>query len=214
MDKDNMNKDNMNKDNMDGKDKGKDIDDKPQTFIDMKNHYEIEYLHFMINILEPFIEFKSGQSNDVTIIFKGKEASENKVINTKQFIHFIQITFPNFIKDEIINLKEQISIEHKGKDTFERFIKLGLDEFKEEYTKNNNNKEEEEDGIYNTIINMKDEEIEKRKKFYSDPNEYSKLDNIFNSKLTYLDRLLNFNKEKHSKVEGVLTFIKNIKYIL
>ena len=102
MDKDNMNKDNMNKDNMDGKDKGKgkDIDDKPQTFIDMKNHYEIEYLHFMINILEPFIEFKSGQSNDVTIIFKGKEASENKVINTKQFIHFIQITFPNFIKDE------------------------------------------------------------------------------------------------------------------
>ena len=68
MDKDNMNKDNMNKDNMDGKEKGKDIDDKPQTFIDMKNHYEIEYLHFMINILEPFIEFKSGQSNDVTII--------------------------------------------------------------------------------------------------------------------------------------------------
>ena len=186
--------------------------DAGQMFIDMKDHYEIEYINFIINILEPFIDFKFNKGDDVIKIFykDSKLPGGKKEISVKEFIHFIQISFPRFIKEEANDLRKVINKEHQDKDTFERFLKLGIDEFKDSYVK----QKKEKDDMYDTVINMNTDEIEKRKTFYNDDKGYNELSKVMRSKLTYLDRLLHFNKEKHSKIDDILKLVENIKYLL
>ena len=182
----------------------------------MKNHYELEYIHFMVNILEPFIYFKKNEGESdggIIIMYKGKfEKDEKKVsekeINIKQFIHFIQITFPIFIKEEIDILKEEIDEGKKQQDTFNIYNQLGMDGFKDRY------KGKEDDKYYKKIIDSNEEELNNIKSFYQDVNGYSRLSKAMASKSSYLERLLNFNKLKHSKIEDVINLFMNIEYII
>lgn len=203
-------------------------DESNYTYIDMKNHYEIEYINFFINVLEPFIRFKknhSVSSNEsyITIIYKDKtkENSEEdnsdegiveKEINIKEFIFFLQISFPKYLNNEVNQINKLLNKESLDKKIFEKFLKLGLDDFKEFYNKEEN--KEEKNGMYESIIKMNKEDIDKMTKFYRDEKGYKEITKIMTSKLNYLKRLLDFNREKHSKIEDILNLVKNIEYLI
>ena len=83
-----------------------------------------------------------------------------------------------------------------------------MDGFKDRY------KGKEDDKYYKKIIDSNEEELNNIKSFYQDVNGYSRLSKAMASKSSYLERLLNFNKLKHSKIEDVINLFMNIEYII
>ena len=91
----------------------------PIPAIDLNEYdlsYELQFTTFMITLLEPYIRFdrKSG----VPEIYRkgGRSPAGEERISVKEYVYFIQYTFPNIIDTEIRLLKEKILDERTNKD--------------------------------------------------------------------------------------------------
>ena len=82
--------------------------------------YEIQCIELMIEALKPFIHFSINSYGNIDIRRRGKGVMKEGNINGKDYIHFIQKTFPNIIDDEIKQLNE-LSDDEKVKCLFDNF---------------------------------------------------------------------------------------------
>ena len=204
-----------------------------ETFLSNKDYYELEYIYFMIEVLKPFIEFKrvssrgcsvrSGQGTDQIRIYL-KRSSE--MIDKKQFIHFIQITFPEKIKEEINNVeysKSRIKLYNAEKRIFKAFLEMDRNNFKNEYVLQS---DKNDSTIATKFLNSNYVEIDKYRTYYGIPipnndhvegcsalPEAEKIIN-FKNELTYFNKLLTFNFHKHKQIEDVLKFINSLDYVI
>tara|TARA_Y100000817_G_scaffold219816_1_gene173345 strand:+ start:3308 stop:3940 length:633 start_codon:yes stop_codon:yes gene_type:complete len=204
-----------------------------ETFLSNKDYYELEYIYFMIEVLKPFIEFKrvssrgcsvrSGQGTDQIRIYL-KRSSE--MIDKKQFIHFIQITFPEKIKEEINNVEYSISrknLYNAEKKIFKAFLEMDRNDFKNEYVLQS---DKNDSTIATKFLNSNYVEIDKYRTYYGIPipnndhvegcsalPEAEKIIN-FKNELTYFNKLLTFNFHKHKQIEDVLKFINSLDYVI
>ena len=203
------------------------------TFLSNKDYYELEYIYFMIEVLKPFIEFKRvssrgcsvrpGQGTDQIRIYL-KRSSE--MIDKKQFIHFIQITFPEKIKEEINNVEYSISrknLYNAEKKIFKAFLEMDRNDFKNEYVLQS---DKNDSTIATKFLNSNYVEIDKYRTYYGIPipnndhvegcstlPEAEKIIN-FKNELTYFNKLLTFNFHKHKQIEDVLKFINSLDYVI
>ena len=78
--------------------------------------YELQFTTFMITLLEPYIRF--GRKSEATEIYRkgGKSPAGEERISVKEYVYFIQYTFPNIIDTEIRLMKEKILDERTHKD--------------------------------------------------------------------------------------------------
>ena len=170
----------------------------PIPVIDLNEYdlsYDIQFVSFMITLLDPYIYFVSNKSNNVmglslkTIQIFKKNGDPNNTLNINsdsqelnhgQFIEFIQHTFPDIITDQLkmnIELYREENIKYKiFRETYmENFneYKYRFDDNMDEYTK-----------YCKYFQKMNKEEIMNQMKYY-DPTNYN----------------LNFvkQKRKHSK---------------
>ena len=201
------------------------------TFLSNKDYYELEYINFMIEVLKPFIEFKrvssrscsvrSGQGTDQIRIYL-KISGEN--IDKKQFIHFIQITFPEKIKEEINNIEYFISrknLYNAEKKIFKAFLEMDRNDFKNEYVLQS---DKNDSTIATKFLNSNYVEIDKYRTYYEIPipnNDHvegcsdlaEKIIN-FKNEITYFNKLLIFNLHKHKQIDDVLKFINSLDYVI
>ena len=92
----------------------------PIPVIDLNEYdlsYELQFTTFMITLLEPYIRF-DRKSEAPEIYRKGGERSPAGAegISVKEYVYFIQYTFPNIIDTEIRLLKEKILDGRTNKD--------------------------------------------------------------------------------------------------
>lgn len=73
--------------------------------------YEIQYIDDMIRILNPFIRFKFNKDGELDIFKKGSGLLIEEKITTKEFINFIQYTFPEIVREEI----KKVAVDHGGR---------------------------------------------------------------------------------------------------
>ena len=204
-----------------------------ETFLSNKDYYELEYIYFMIEVLKPFIEFKrvssrgcsvrSGQGTDQIRIYL-KRSSE--MIDKKQFIHFIQITFPEKIKEEINNVEYSISrknLYNAEKKIFKAFLEMDRNDFKNEYVLQS---DKNDSTIATKFLNSNYVEIDKYRTYYgigiptNDQVEgcsalpQAEKKSTLKNKLTYFNKLLTFNFHKHKQIEDVLKFINSLDYVI
>ena len=78
--------------------------------------YELQFTTFMITLLEPYIRF--DRKSEAPEIYRkgGKSPAGEKRIPVKEYVYFIQYTFPNIIDTEIRLMKEKILDERTNKD--------------------------------------------------------------------------------------------------
>ena len=195
--------------------------------INMKEHYELEYIHFMINILNPYIDIsriKENDNDDGTIKMMMRRSETDKVeLTNAHFVHFLQVSFPKIINDESSTIKSEMDTKHLEHDIFECYLRMDLDDFKKTYEKNDS------DSFYLKLINMNEEELTKMKKYYGLDSSKSKSEDSKSTvgdvdynkeleelgrRLTYLERLSDFNKKKHSTISNILELVDNFKYII
>ena len=204
-----------------------------ETFLSNKDYYELEYIYFMIEVLKPFIEFKrvssrgcsvrSGQGTDQIRIYL-KRSSE--MIDKKQVIHFIQITFPEKIKEEINNVeysKSRIKLYNAEKRIFKAFLEMDLNNFKNEYVLQS---DKNDSTIATKFLNSNYVEIDKYRTYYgigiptNDQVEgcsalpQAEKKSTLKNKLTYFNKLLTFNLHKHKQIDDVLKFINSLDYVI
>ena len=92
----------------------------PIPAIDLNEYdlaYELQFTTFMLTLLEPYIRF-DRKSEESQIYRKGGGARLliEEGISVKEYVYFIQYTFPNIINTEIRLLKEKILDERTNKD--------------------------------------------------------------------------------------------------
>jgi len=89
--------------------------------------YEIQYIDDMIRILNPFIRFKFNKDGELDIFKKGSGLLIEEKITTKEFINFIQYTFPEIVREEIRKLAESDLRKSRNLRNLEKLIphKLG-----------------------------------------------------------------------------------------
>ena len=200
------------------------------TILSNKDYYELEYINFMIEVLKPFIEFQRvssrgcsvGSVDQIRIYFK----KSGEMIDKKQFIHFIQITFPEKIKEEINNVEYSISrknLYNAEKKIFKAFLEMDRNDFKNEYVLQS---DKNDSTIATKFLNSNYVEIDKYRTYYGIPipnndhvegcstlPEAEKIIN-FKNELTYFNKLLTFNFHKHKQIEDVLKFINSLDYVI
>ena len=207
-----------------------DIIDKDWLILESKNHYELDYIHFMINILKPFIQFKkSNEESHINILHFNSKSNKFEDINISEFIHFIQIVFPKLIKKKIKCIKNSLLLSNYEKDAFKIFINIGSIDFKKLYIDNNDHnsllKNDNLNIDYNKYLDLDTNDINKLKLYYGinckgyeypieKGSEIIKYENDLNEKLAYFEHLLIFNYIKHKKIKYVLRFIKNLHYVI
>ena len=91
----------------------------PIPVIDLNEYdlsYELQFTTFMITLLEPYIRF--GRKSEAPEIYRkgGKSPAGEERISVKEYVYFIQYTFPNIIDTEIRLMKEKILDERTNKD--------------------------------------------------------------------------------------------------
>ena len=188
-----------------------------------KQHYEIDYINFMIQVLKPFIIFTPGPEGNVSIYrpVKRRGVARRNVCTVKEYVYFIQKEFPEMIKGEMEVIKSDIRKMNCEKDAFFSFLRLGEKSFITEYL-NNDKMEKDLNVDYNKIIEMKWDEIEELREYYGikddklnteNNSDYLKEGETLKNKLNYFDQLLYFNFTKHCTIDSILKFLKNLEYI-
>ena len=91
----------------------------PIPVIDLNEYdlsYELQFTTFMITLLEPYIRF--GRKSEAPEIYRkgGRSPAGEERISVKEYVYFIQYTFPNIIDTEIRLMKEKILDERTNKD--------------------------------------------------------------------------------------------------
>ena len=92
----------------------------PIPVIDLNEYdisYELQFTTFMLTLLEPYIRF--DRNSEEPQIFRkggGTRLLIEEGISVKEYVYFIQYTFPNIINTEIRLLKETILDERINKD--------------------------------------------------------------------------------------------------
>ena len=176
--------------------------------------YDLQLIKLMIEILKPYILFKKPsdifQEKDIQIyqIIEGKK--EGKILTIKEYIHFIQIKFPNIIQEEIETILQHNKIESVKKEIFESRISNGefkLPLFLETIDKN----------LYEFFIeefNQKSqEELSALKEYYRGLN-YKENRELRDDKHNYFQKIQELNRMVNGKVQSVIQFIDNLKYYL
>ena len=92
----------------------------PIPVIDLNEYdisYELQFTTFMLTLLEPYIRF-DRKSEEPQIYRKGggTRLLIEEGISVKEYVYFIQYTFPNIIDTEIRILKENMLDERTNKD--------------------------------------------------------------------------------------------------
>ena len=191
-------------------------------------HYELDYINFMIEVLKPFIEFQRSnilEGTPIRICLK-RSGKMNEVIDIKKFIHFIQKTFPEIIKKEINIINSEIYSINCERDAFKALISMSIEDYKQEYI--NNHKIQKDPNVdYQKFIDMDWNEMDKMREFYGFTNkynvnctmdlqntEYYKKRKYLNNKSTYFSQLFKFNFINHGLIEDVLKFINNLEYVI
>ena len=192
--------------------------------------YDIQFVSFMITLLDPYIYFVSNKSNNVmglslkTIQIFKKNGDPNNTLNINsdsqelnhgQFIEFIQHTFPDIITDQLkmkIELYREENIKYKiFRETYmENFneYKYRFDDNMDEYTK-----------YCKYFQKMNKEEIMNQMKYYDPTNYNLNLNTPFRlktnklqDKINYLEEIKKINRDKNGSIKDVLQFLENLKY--
>ena len=139
-----------------------------------------------------------------------KVKKEGKILTIKEYIHFIQIKFPNIIQEEIETILEHNKIESVKKEIFESRRSNGefkLPLFLETIDKN----------LYEFFIeefNQKSqEELSALKEYYRGLN-YKENRELRDDKHNYFQKIQELNRMVNGKVQSVIQFIDNLKYYL
>ena len=173
--------------------------------------YELQSMQLMIEILKPYILFKKSiQEKDIQIYQIVEDKEEHKLLTMEEYIHFIQIIFPNIIHGEIEELLERNRIETVRKEVFDSRRRNGgfkLPLFLEECDRSLYE-------FYMDEFNQKDKEgISELRDYYTGP-QYDEITQIRNDKYTYLENIKKFNRKMNGKIQDVIQFISNLKYYL
>ena len=184
--------------------------------------YEIQFITFMITLLEPYIRFEC--KGGVPQIYRkggGMRLLIEEGISVKEYVYFIQYTFPNIIDTEIKLLNEQESdarmkknilayICCPGRYTERELLNLTLPEIK----------------AYDMFKEMSQEEINEQKRYYDIDQKVGSgrvvIADTFKTflgdkqyrekKLKYLKSIKIINKG-NGKVKDVMQFLENLQYI-
>jgi len=180
--------------------------------------YEIQYIDDMIRILNPFIRFKFNKDGELDIFKKGSGLLIEEKITTKEFINFIQYTFPEIVREEIE--KEQ-SYEELKKQVFvqnyrNRFQRLTMKD-REYY---NQDQEDTFEEYFEMFKKMSEEEIKEQTENYgmfpgtqqSKKTHYALKRNYLLEKIEYLKNILSMIPHKLGTINNVLQFLENLQY--
>ena len=92
----------------------------PIPAIDLNEYdlsYELQFTTFMLTLLEPYIRFdRKSEESQIYRKGGGTRLLIEEGISVKEYVYFIQYTFPNIINTEIRLLKEKILDERTNKD--------------------------------------------------------------------------------------------------
>ena len=187
--------------------------------------YEIQCIELMIEALKPFIHFSINSYGNIDIRRRGKGVMKEGNINGKDYIHFIQKTFPNIIDDEIKQLNELSDDEKVKKITFIDIYKrmFGQETSIHSTQSTINQFDWKQKRKYETykkkFQEMEDSgTINKESEYYKDygqPNsEYSKKLQEIKERLNYLYNLKKINEKLNGRIKDTDQFLDNLKYYL
>lgn len=70
--------------------------------------YELQFIDFIVLLLDPFIKFNINENNELSIFKKGKDKLEK--LNKKDFINFIHYIFPEIINEQLYETEFKLKI--------------------------------------------------------------------------------------------------------
>tara|TARA_B100000745_G_C20051774_1_gene358691 strand:- start:95 stop:763 length:669 start_codon:yes stop_codon:yes gene_type:complete len=201
---------------------------------DLNFIYEIQYIQFMIELLEPYIEFNVVNTNETTTnlsgeptlrkglkIFVKKDHGIQESIDENQFIQFIQVEFPKVVKGKQQMFKEEMSKENQEKVEFEKNAKhtdrMGRNNFVTTYTCPQNMDQSEYDEKYNYYVDTVDSSGNSYKPtmLLNEPTytltRFALKMKHKKDKINTLENILKINRIKHSTVRGVIHFLNIVK---
>ena len=200
--------------------------------------YEIQFVSLMIVLLEPYIRF--DWKNGIPMIYKkggGIRLLIEEGISLKEYVYFIQHTFPDIINNEIKSIKDQFIDERIKHHIFE-YSFLGPYHDKvvrglkpsdklilpsQYHDCSDKSIISKCDGYYEIFKQMSQEEVEEQKRYYNirqslienhiDTKKTFLQDiNILESNIIYLKEIKRINK-RNGKIKDVLQFLDNLQYI-
>ena len=165
--------------------------------------YEIQYVQFMIKLLEPSIDFKVVNTDESIINLAGEPSlkkglkmfvkKEHDVliqesIDKNQFIQFIQVEFPKLVKKKQTIINDEIQWEIEEKEKFQTHIRRSDPLCPSSMNENEFNSK---DNYYKNEYNVKIESLRKKSKT--------------------LGEILLVNQTRHSTVQSVIHFLNIVK---
>ena len=209
------------------------------NFDDYDLDYEIQYIEFMLNLLDPYIVFELSKDNDdnhssITIYRIGLDKDNENVripITDKDYIFFIQKTFPIIIQNEIDKLTENENEGRLKKNVFIANSKHGkinntfLLPSYYEYNEITPEVKKKCIGYHSLFKGMNSYQLQNLEYYYQINRKhlpstipYQSLfkDDMLDikEKLKYLDIIKKIMKTKNKSIKDVIRFLKNLIYYL
>ena len=200
--------------------------------------YEIQFVSLMIVLLEPYIRF--DWKNGMPMIYKkggGIRLLSEEGISPKEYIYFIQHTFPDIINNEIKSIENHLGDERIKHQIFEysfigpyhdkvlRGLKPSDKLILPGQYHNCSDKSviSKCTGYYEIFKQMSQEEIEEQKRYYNIRQGF--IENHIDTKKTFLRDIYDFENDivylnvikkinrRNGKINDVLQFLDNLQYI-
>ena len=204
--------------------------------------YDIQFVAFMITLLDPYIYFDPNKENKIMVpdgdgirperiikIYKKKNNhlykeelnhalninSKQEELNYGQFIEFIQHTFPDIINDQLKMNTELFREENIKCKIFRETYLNNFNEYKYRFDDN----KEEYTKYCKYFQNMNKEGIMNRMNYY-EPNNFDLNNNTpfrlktkeLQDKINYLKEIKKINRDRNGSIKDVLQFLENLKY--
>ncbi len=173
--------------------------------------YDLQYYTLMIKLLEPYITFKKSPTGFT--INQKLEKSKFSIITWLDYIHFIQLKFPAIIDEELKILKNDLSNEETRKEAYSHHTRS--------YDRENIGREEDNfNHHYKLFKSMNKVELKKEHVFYKEKvpgskfTGYTIIQNGFNQRIRFLERVSKMNETKNGSINDVNQFLENLKYCL
>ena len=171
--------------------------------------YDIQYMEFMVKLLQPYITFKYTGSQDhsrpVMDIYRNINEGISQKFTLEGYIHFIQCIFPQMIQSEIKEIKEELNYEESKQDILRSQRKkkpmFKLPMFMEADIEDKCNIFVEEVNSYN-VEELKLEKEQNKKKL-----------NDLLGKIRYLEKVQEINRERNGSIKDVIYLFENIHFM-
>ena len=177
-------------------------------------NYEIQFVQFMVEVLKPYIEFQSYDTEEKRVnlagesvpkkglrIFLKKENGIQESIDENGFIQFIQVDFSTIRSEMIKRYTNELTNEQENKKQFDTITRGNMGPY----------------GGRAKPHDMDKTEYDEKIKYYETPpeqhrkSEYKKKINSINDNLRKIEEIGKICYGRTRTIQGVLLFLNNVK---